>query len=87
MTSNREHCIEFAMTEPSQVLAAKAVLAYEATRGGLTMGQAALRLLRAAVDEVAYPEEVREQLKALRESSRRRAAERALTDVGLPWGV
>lgn len=63
----------------------RAILAYESSVRGLTVGQAASELVREAVDTSAYPEEVRERLRQIAEDSTRRAVERSL-GMGAPGG-
>ena len=83
VASEKEYCLDLSMAGSSQLVSARTVLAYESAYRGVSMGQAALRLLRSAVDEAAYPPEVRDQLREIRESMRRRAAERT-SAVGGP---
>ena len=81
MANGKDYALEITSADEGRLLMVKAILGYEASVRGLTLGQTVLRLLNEAVDTDGYPEEVRYQLDVIRESLRCRAIERAVDVV------
>lgn len=83
MASQRMYGLKVSLPSELRERTLRAVLDYEATVRGLTLGQVAEELVMEAIDLDSYPPEVRSRLDEIAVRTRARAEEKSLRAAGL----